>query len=72
MGNPGPQGIKGFQVGRRSAVVSICLHFSRLLTACLRVTLQGVKGGLGDPGLPGPTGIRGEFGDRVSLTHHLN
>lgn len=31
--------------------------------------LQGVKGGLGDPGLPGPTGIRGEFGDRVSLTH---
>lgn len=30
--------------------------------------LQGVKGALGDPGLPGPTGIRGEFGDRVSLT----
>lgn len=30
--------------------------------------LQGVKGALGDPGLPGPTGIRGEFGERVSLT----
>lgn len=41
------------------------------LTACLRVPLQGVKGGLGDPGLPGPTGIRGEFGDRVSSTHHF-
>lgn len=66
MGNPGPQGIKGFQVGRLSATVSIFLHFSRLLTACLCVTLQGVKGGLGDPGLPGPTGIRGDFGDRVS------
>lgn len=30
--------------------------------------LQGVKGSLGDPGLPGPTGIRGEFGERVGLT----
>lgn len=30
--------------------------------------LQGVKGALGDAGLPGPTGIRGEFGERVSLT----
>lgn len=31
--------------------------------------LQGVSGGLGDPGLPGPTGLRGEFGDRVSVFH---
>lgn len=28
---------------------------------------QGVSGGIGDPGLPGPTGLRGEFGDRVSF-----
>ncbi len=30
------------------------------------VSIQGVKGALGDPGLPGPTGIRGGFGERVS------
>lgn len=33
--------------------------------------MQGVKGALGDPGLPGPTGIRGEFGERVSLMCHM-
>lgn len=65
MGNPGPQGIKGFQVNRTSSLVSVSLHPSGQLTSC--DALQGVKGGLGDPGLPGPTGIRGEFGDRVSL-----
>lgn len=31
-----------------------------------RVSVQGVKGAIGDPGLPGPTGIRGGFGERVS------
>lgn len=31
------------------------------------MSLKGVKGALGDPGLPGPTGIRGEFGERVSI-----
>lgn len=34
---------------------------------------QGVKGALGDPGLPGPTGIRGGFGERVSdVTRDFN
>lgn len=32
---------------------------------CVCDAPQGVKGALGDPGLPGPTGIRGEFGERV-------
>lgn len=41
---------------------------SLLVYVCLCDTLQGIKGALGDPGLPGPTGIRGEFGERVSLT----
>lgn len=44
MGNPGPQGIKGYQVGRPSAVVSIFLPLGRLLTACLPVMLcRGLK-----------------------------
>lgn len=33
------------------------------------VSIQGIKGALGDPGLPGPTGIRGGFGERVSDTY---
>lgn len=30
------------------------------------LSLKGIKGALGDPGLPGPTGLRGGFGERVS------
>lgn len=42
VGNPGPQGIKGFQVSRLSALVSIFMRISRLLTARL---LQCSAGG---------------------------
>lgn len=39
-----------------------------ICSLCVCDALQGVKGALGDPGLPGPTGIRGEYGERVRLT----
>lgn len=75
VGNPGPQGVKGFQVSCVTSQVlisssSFFFLISSELTGCVCVghILQGVKGALGDPGLPGPTGIRGEFGERVSLT----
>lgn len=44
------------------------LNYELTRRLCVCHVLQGVKGALGDPGLPGPTGIRGEFGERVSLT----
>lgn len=68
MGNPGPQGGKGYQV--RVASKSLFLKISSLLicSVCVCDALQGAKGALGDPGLPGPTGIRGEYGERVRLT----
>lgn len=74
VGNPGPQGVKGFQVSCMTSPVIIIFFilFFKLavssLVVCVCHVLQGVKGALGDPGLPGPTGIRGEFGERVSLT----
>lgn len=72
MGNPGPQGVKGFQVSCMESLIislSCCLKKIFLVNLdCACHVLQGVKGALGDPGLPGPTGIRGEFGERVSLT----
>lgn len=74
VGNPGPQGAKGFQVSYLKSTLIIFFFFfnlagsSLLVYVCLCDTLQGIKGALGDPGLPGPTGIRGEFGERVSLT----
>jgi len=79
-GNPGPQGVKGFQVSCIKSLIIIISMIIMLflgvflvkywLCVCVRVchVLQGVKGGLGDPGLPGPTGLRGEFGDRVSFS----
>lgn len=44
------------------------LQFAHKVCVCVCDALQGVKGALGDPGLPGPTGIRGEFGERVRTT----
>lgn len=63
----------GLREGKATRSVAIANIFIRLLLFLLSVNcvchvLQGGKGALGDPGLPGPTGIRGQFGDRVSWT----
>lgn len=42
------------------------IHFMNFNNDHFFPPIQGVKGALGDPGLPGPTGIRGGFGERVS------
>lgn len=74
MGNAGSQGVKGFQVSCTTLSTIIRLFFyiflvnSLAVCVCFCHELQGVSGSLGDPGLPGPTGIRGEFGERVSVT----
>lgn len=44
VGNPGPQGVKGFQVSHPSPPVSISLHISRELTALMLAMLcRGLK-----------------------------
>lgn len=67
--------MKGFQVSANAitfsfvAFVTISLigHFTEFHVP------QGITGTLGDPGLPGPTGVRGEFGERVSwLGRHIS